>query len=141
MPPNLLRRATSADLSGVFELAQDFATSFQLEIEAFTAAFQHLIAQDDALLLVVEGPDRLLGYILGFDHYALFANGRVSWVEEVMVRETNRRQGHGQALMTHFEQWAKSRGSKLVALATRRANAFYLALGYEESATYFRKLL
>jgi hypothetical protein len=28
-----------------------------------------------------------------------------------------------------------------MALATRRAAAFYQALGYEESAVYFRKLL
>lgn len=29
----------------------------------------------------------------------------------------------------------------LFALATRRAAPFYAALGYEDSATYFRKLL
>jgi hypothetical protein len=29
----------------------------------------------------------------------------------------------------------------MVALATRRASDFWLAIGYEESATYFRKLL
>jgi hypothetical protein len=43
--------------------------------------------------------------------------------------------------MEAFESWAKSRGAALVALATRRAAPFYLALGYEESASYFRKLL
>ena len=83
----------------------------------------------------------MLGYLLGFDHYALFANGRVSWIEEIMVREDRRRQRIGENLMQEFEQWAKSRGSKLVALGTRRAATFYLALEYEESATYFRKLL
>ena len=45
------------------------------------------------------------------------------------------------ALMAEFERWATERGAALVALATRRAAPFYLALGYEESATYFRKLL
>jgi hypothetical protein len=43
--------------------------------------------------------------------------------------------------MQGFEAWAAKRGSKLVALATRRAAPFYQALGYEESAIYFRKLL
>jgi hypothetical protein len=43
--------------------------------------------------------------------------------------------------MREFEEWARSRGSRLVALATRRATDFYLSLGYEESATYVRKLL
>jgi GNAT superfamily N-acetyltransferase len=65
----------------------------------------------------------------------------VAWVEEIMVSEALRRQGIGQLLMQEFEAWAVARGCKLVALATRRAAVFYQALGYEESATYFRKLL
>jgi hypothetical protein len=32
-------------------------------------------------------------------------------------------------------------GCTLVALATRRTEPFYLALGYERSATYLRKVL
>ena len=47
----------------------------------------------------------------------------------------------GEALMRDFEGWARSRECRLVALATRRAAAFYRAIGYEESATYFRRLL
>jgi GNAT superfamily N-acetyltransferase len=136
-----IRRATAADLDEVFALARDFAASFRPEIGAFTRSFQHVIAQDDALLLVAKDSDRLRGYLLGFDHRTLFANGRVSWIEEIMVREDSRRRGHGTALISHFEDWARSRGSKLVALATRRAAPFYRALGYDESAAYFRKLL
>lgn len=137
----LIRRAIPTDSERVFDLAQDFATSFLPEPGAFDVAFKHLIVQDDALLLISEDSEQLVGYLLGFDHYALFANGRISWVEEVMVQQDRRRQRIGKDLMEQFEQWAKSRGSKLVALATRRAAAFYHALGYEESATYFRKLL
>jgi hypothetical protein len=36
---------------------------------------------------------------------------------------------------------AATRDCALVALATRRAAPFYHALGYEESAVYFRKIL
>lgn len=43
--------------------------------------------------------------------------------------------------MQDFERGATGRGARLVALATRRAAPFYHALGYEESATYLRKLL
>jgi GNAT superfamily N-acetyltransferase len=81
------------------------------------------------------------GYLLAFDHDTLFANGPVAWVEEVMVCEDRRRQGIGRKMMEHFERWAKSRGSVLVALATRRAASFYTVQGYKESAIYFRKLL
>jgi GNAT superfamily N-acetyltransferase len=138
---NRIRRATPADLDQVFALAQDFATSFRPEIGAFAHSFGRLIVQDSALLLVADDSGQLLGYLLGFDHETLFANGRVSWIEEIMVREDRRRFGLGSGLVTQFEQWARSRGSKLVALATRRANPFYRTLGYDESATYFRKLL
>ena len=47
----------------------------------------------------------------------------------------------GRALMDGFEEWAAQRDCALVALAARRAAPFYRALGYEESAVYFRKLL
>jgi hypothetical protein len=43
--------------------------------------------------------------------------------------------------MTAFEQHAMGQGCHLVALATRRAAVFYQALGYQESAVYFRKVL
>ena len=43
--------------------------------------------------------------------------------------------------MNAFEEWSVAQGCALVALATRRAAPFYLSLGYEESATYFRKVL
>lgn len=138
---SVVRRATSTDRDHVFELTCDFATSFRPDFVAFADSFHHLTTQDDALLLVCEESAQVIGYLLGFDHHALFANGRVSYVEEIMVRADRQGKGHGTALMRRFEQWATSRRSKMVALATRRAAGFYLALGYEESATYFRKLL
>jgi len=52
-----------------------------------------------------------------------------------------RRKGVGRALIAQFEEWAASRGAKLVAFATRRAAEFYRVLGYTDSAVYCRKLL
>jgi GNAT superfamily N-acetyltransferase len=65
----------------------------------------------------------------------------VAWVEEIVVRPRERGQGAGAALMSAFERWAAGQGCALVALATRRAAPFYRAVGYEESAVYFRKVL
>lgn len=138
---NRIRRAAPSDSGALFELTQEFATSFQPQVGAFEQSFEYLIKQDDALLLVVVETDQLSGYLLGFDHHTLYANGRVSWVEEIMVRPDRRRCGFGRDLMLHFEQWAAARGSNLVALATRRAAQFYTSIGYQESALYFRKLL
>jgi GNAT superfamily N-acetyltransferase len=58
-----------------------------------------------------------------------------------MVRDDLRGGGIGRSMMAAFEEWAAVRGDRLVGLATRRAAPFYAALGYEDSAAYFRKLL
>ncbi|MDP5274245.1 GNAT family N-acetyltransferase [Chengkuizengella axinellae] len=90
---------------------------------------------------IAEDDGKIVGYCLGFDHYTFYANGRVSWVEEIMVEESYRNKGIGAKLMNSVEEWSETRESKLVALATRRAVPFYKALDYVESASYFRKLL
>ena len=137
----LIRQAVARDWEQIFVLTADFATSFQPVADTFRASFTRLLDQSDALLLVADVSGVISGYLLAFDHDTLFANGRMAWVEEVMVRKDRRREGIGRKLMEHFEQWAILRGSVLAALSTRRAAAFYVALGYRESATYFRKLL
>ena len=136
-----VRRATPDDVDRVFSLASDLATSFDVEERAFKASYRQVLTDDHALLLVVEDNKEVVGYCLGFDHVTFFANGRVAWVEEMMVSSSHRRKGVGRSLMAAFERWSAARGAKLVALATRRAAEFYRAVGYEESATYFRKML
>lgn len=136
-----IRRAGPADEAQLFDLTKDFATTFVPELELFSRSFQHLLYQEDAALIVAERAQELTGYLLGFDHYSLSTDGRISWVEELMVREDCRRLGLGRQLMGSFEEWARQRDSQMIALATRRAAPFYQAIGYEQSAVYFRKKL
>ena len=136
-----IRPAVLTDSDALFSLASAFATSFSVERPAFESSLDALLQSPDAFIAVAVDGVRVVGYVLGFDHRTFFANGRVSWVEEIMVSEDVRCRGMGRQLMDSFEQWAKRRESKLIALATRRAAPFYNSLGYEESATCFRKLL
>ena len=137
----VIREVTINDAAALFALVENFATSFRAEREEFEICLKHLMSDECAWLRVAECGGQVVGYCLGFDHHAFYANGRVSWVEEIMVDAKFRRTGLGTALMNAFEEWARSRGAKLVGLATRRAAPFYTALQYEESAIYFRKLL
>jgi GNAT superfamily N-acetyltransferase len=144
--PLRIRPATAADADAVAGLAEGLAQSFAFSRASFDAHYPALLAAGHARLLVaVTGADAAgddcIGYLLGFEHLTFYANGRVAWVEEVFVRGDLRGRGIGRALMTEFERWAGGRGCALVALATRRAAPFYHALGYEDSATYLRKLL
>lgn len=136
-----IRKATERDADVLFALARDFATSFAPERAAFETALADITAIEEGNLSVAEVDGDVVGYCLGFDHYTFYANGRVSWVEEIAVKESMRRVGVGRALMANFEEWSRERGSRLVALATRRAAPFYRSIGYEESATFFRRLL
>lgn len=136
-----IRKATADDADALFCLAEEFATSFVPEWAAFEIALADIISSDGANLSVAVVNGDVVGYCLGFDHQTFYANGRVAWVEEITVVEPLRRRGVGKALMENFEEWSCKRGSKLVALATRRASSFYGSIGYEESATFFRKLL
>jgi GNAT superfamily N-acetyltransferase len=136
-----IRPAQASDADAVADLASGLAQSFTFSRVRFGLSYPALLAADGVrLLLAVDGEERL-GYLLGFQHLTFYANGPVGWVEEVYVRHQDRGRGVGRALMAAFEQWAAARGCTLIALATRRAAPFYRALGYEESAAYFRKVL
>lgn len=139
--PITIREATRDDGAALLALAVSFATSFAVEEGSFHTALAELLTDPAARLLVAERIGDVVAYLLGFERLTFYANGRVAWVEEIVVREDCRRSGVGSALMRGFERWATERGCKLVALATRRAAAFYHALDYEESAVYFRKCL
>ncbi len=122
-------------------MATQLAISFCVVPAAFRESFDQSLHDESCIVLVAEEGSSLLGYLLGFDHFAFFANGRVSGVEEVFVVAQHRRQGIGKALMRDFEEWAESRSSAQVVVCTRRAGEFYSALGYEETATCFRSVL
>jgi GNAT superfamily N-acetyltransferase len=103
--------------------------------------YAQVLASADMRLAVACEANEVVGYVLGISHPTFYANGNVAWVEEIMVGEGHRGKGTGKSLMDHFEAWAKSRECRLVSLATRRAADFYQAIGYVESAAYFRKEL
>jgi GNAT superfamily N-acetyltransferase len=136
-----IRHALAGDADGVAALAAELAQSFEFSPEMFNVNYPALLASDGGCLLLAVNGHENLGYLLGFRHLTFYANGPVGWVEEIAVRGHDRARGVGRALMNTFEQWAADQGCALVALATRRAAPFYRALGYEESAVYFRKVL
>ena len=136
-----IRQAEFGDVDAVADLAAALAMSFEFSAARFRENYQSLLAEEDACLLLAVDGHESVGYLLGFRHLTFYANGPVGWVEEIVVRDEERGRGIGRILMNAFEQWAAAQGCALVALATRRAAPFYRALGYAESAAYFRKIL
>jgi GNAT superfamily N-acetyltransferase len=140
-PSVSVRHVTSSDAAAVADLAGQLAQSFRFSRVRFDASYAALLNAENACLLLAVDGDTALGYLLGFEHITFYGNGPVATVEEILVRAELRGRGIGRTLMEAFERWAVSRNCSLVALATRRAVPFYVALGYEESAAYLRKVL
>lgn len=82
-----------------------------------------------------------MGYVVAHRQPTLFANAPVIWIQEVMVSEDLRGVGVGSTLIRHVEWWARDQGAAYVSLATRRASQFYRALGFVESAAFFKKAI
>lgn len=137
----MVRKADKKDLNAIFELVRKFATSFKPQKDAFIVSFRKILQDEQASVFVKERNGDIVGYCMGFIHDTFYANGKVAWIEEIMVREEFRRSGIGSELIKAFEQESNNKGCKLVALATRRAEDFYCANGYEKSAVYFRKMI
>ena len=136
-----VRRAELSDRNALIVLARSFATSFNVDSDAFDRSLVEALDHRDSELLVATIDGDVVGYVFASVHPTLYANGPVAWIEELMVRDTDRRGGVGRELVGAVERWAADRSARLIALATRRADVFWQAVGYEASATYLRKLL
>jgi GNAT superfamily N-acetyltransferase len=136
-----VRRARAEDGPEVWPLVKDFAVSYEPEKRVFERSFTNLLSRPDTLVAVADEGGSIIGYLLASWHGTFFANGPVAWVEELMVAQPARGSGVGRALVAEAERWARSVPCAYLALASRRAGAFYEALTYEPSATYFRKTL
>jgi GNAT superfamily N-acetyltransferase len=135
-----IRRASSEDVDQIWPLVREFAVSYRPNRSVFDRSFLELLGRSDTLVLAAEvPPSAIVGYLLASHHGTFFANGPVAWVEELMVSESVRNQGVATRLMDFAETWARNVPTAYMALASRRASEFYLDVGYEESAAYFRK--
>ena len=136
-----VRPAGRADAPALLTLASELATSFDVDPARFDRSLDEVLVHHDCLLLVAVDGETTVGYLAASVHPTLYANGPVAWIEELMVAEAARRRGAGRALVAAAERWATTNGAHVVALATRRATTFWASVGYEESATYMRRML
>ena len=96
--------------------------------------------EPDAPVLVAEAGGAVLGYLLAQLQPTFFADAPVAWVQEVVVAADRRGTGGvGRALVRAVEAWAAECGAAYVSLASRRAGDFYRAIGYDASATFYRR--
>jgi GNAT superfamily N-acetyltransferase len=135
-----LRPARLADNDELFRMAGLLATSAVPQRESFERVLAAILDDSEQRIVVAEAATGLAGYLHGLVHPVFHVNGYIGWVEELFVDPDHRGTGLGRALMEDFESWARrSVDARYIAVATRRADAFYRSIGYVPSATYFKK--
>lgn len=90
-----VRRAAAADGDAILALTTWLSTAFVVEAAAFRASFEDVLGRPDMCVLIAESSGGVIGYLLGFDHPAFRANGRVAWVDELGVAEAAPEVGRG----------------------------------------------
>ena len=137
----LVRRAAWDDERELLRLTTSFATSFSVDPSRFTQQLRAMLGDSSSALVVASIDAGLVGYAAASMHPTLYANGPVGWIEELMVDVAHREVGVGRLLVSFVEEWVRSSGGVMVSLATRRAAGFWSSMGFEESASYFRRIL
>ena len=135
----IIRNGKPSDIDGIFALVQEFAPSYEPQKDKFKNSLTNVLNDDSAFLCVAQHMEQVVGYCLGFDFCAFYSNGRVSWLEEIMVGHNFRSIGIGHKLMHEFESWCGLRKSAFINTATHSASKFYESRGYKSHATYYRK--
>jgi GNAT superfamily N-acetyltransferase len=141
MPGLVIRPASRSDADRLFPLVEQFATSYRPDRGAFDRHYPLLLAAGHADCLVAEVGDALVGYALAFRLLTLYANGVVVELQELMVAPERRGQGIGRRLVEAVLERAQVAGAVEVTVPTRRAREYYLRLGFEQTATYLKRVL
>jgi N-acetylglutamate synthase-like GNAT family acetyltransferase len=134
-----IRPARLADADRLFPLVEQFATSYRPNRAAFERNLPLLVAAEHADILVAELGERLVGYAVAFRLVTLYANGIVAELQELMVAPDQRGLGVGRRLVEAVCARAQAVGAVEVTVPTRRAGAYYLKLGFEETAAHFKR--
>jgi N-acetylglutamate synthase-like GNAT family acetyltransferase len=133
-----VRPAQLSDADAMFHLLRGFAMSHEPVRSAFNGSYPRILENVRADLLVAEQGGAVAGYVLASDSLTLFANGVVTELMELFVEEEPRGRGTGRELVGQAVVGARDRGAIEITAPTTRARSFYLSLGFQFTAEFFK---
>lgn len=121
----LIRKMEARDVSGVARIEQE-----NFSMPWSEKAFMDSLSQEEALFLVAEEEDRVLGYI---GIYLSFEEGEIT---NVSVDSSSRNKGVGSELVEQLKKEAQARGTEKIFLEVRVSNEpairLYEKQGFEQ---------
>lgn len=137
----VIRSAAIEDMESIFRLANQLSDSVKIDKEIFIDNYRQLITDQSNCILVATLGEGIVGYLSAYFHKAIYANGMVGYVDEIVVLDNHRNVRIGAMLMNELEIISKNRNCILISLATAGAKGFYEKIGYSSKAGYFKKYL
>ena len=123
MTQTLIRPATIDDLETIISLNHDlfahehqFNSTYNLHWPQSPSGrdyFQKRLTQDNAICLIAEKNNQVVGYLVGFiDTYSFRSHNPILEIENMLVIDTHRRQTIGTKLIQELKAWAKTKQVK-----------------------------
>lgn len=137
----LIRPARIEDQESIFVLANQLSEFIKIDKDIFNLNYPDLINNPDYCILVAEHEGSVIGYLSSYFHKAIYANGLVIYIDEIVILKDKRKLKLGTELMAELEKIARNKKCILISLATAGARGFYEKLGYTSKAGYFKKYL
>lgn len=138
-----IRECSSEDFDGVVPLLAQLWPEKELDLEALRETFdEYQVSRVHECICAVED-DLLVGFCTLFVLDSLYDQGRLGYLDILVVDEGSRGRGIGEALLDQAEDIARTLGCGHIALdsAFRREDAhdFYKNRGYEDTGIMFEK--
>lgn len=145
MPEVLIRDCELEDFEEVLPLLGQLWPDLELDPAASREVFGRVLEADDCCAMCAVAEGRVVGFC-GFNvRHSLWQQGKLAYVDELVVEEGFRGRGIGAALLERAARKARELGCARIELdsAFHRAGAhrFYDGLGWERRALLFSKNL
>ncbi|WP_168220071.1 MULTISPECIES: GNAT family N-acetyltransferase [unclassified Salinibacterium] len=136
-----IRKASSADVDGVFALIEQLADTYEVDRASFDAAYADALKDPDrSVLLIAELDGRVAGYALMIVSRLLYTRVDSAQIQELIVDESLRGRGIGSRLVAAVEDICFQRGLNQLTVASSRTPAFYDRLDYRSTADFLKKV-
>lgn len=141
----VIRECRESDFDMVLPLLRQLWPDRLLEMEVLRKVFQRALSQESIDYYCAEEEGIIVGFFSLSTRESLYRQGRLAYLDEMVVDEGHRGKGVGAALLRHAEKMARRSGCNCLALDTAAhrtaAHRFYEREGYVRTGFAYEREL